>query len=142
MSISGRKWAKPGLEQAFQEQRFTLSPAFDTAFDTALVAHPGLERRQMFGCPCAFLAGNLAAGLVEESMMVRLPPAMRTEALAAGFAPFQANGRTMREYVVLPATVVADPAQLAAWLARAVSHVATLPPKPGRTPRRSPARRG
>jgi hypothetical protein len=50
---------------------------------------------------------------------VRLAPDGRAEALAAGCAPFVANGGTMREYVVLPA-----------WLARAVAYTSTLPPKP------------
>jgi hypothetical protein len=35
----------------------------------------------------------------------------------------------MRGYVRLPPSVVADPASLDAWVARAIAHVRTLAPK-------------
>jgi hypothetical protein len=38
-------------------------------------------------------------------------------------------GRVMRGYVTLPATIVADPASLDAWIARAIANVRTLAPK-------------
>ena len=83
----------------------------------------------MFGLPCAFCGGNLFVGVHEDHVMVRLPEALRDKVLASGGAPFMPMGRKMGEYVVLPAADTADPDRLAAWIAVALDHAATLPPK-------------
>ena len=41
-------------------------------FYGALLDDPRVERRQMFGYPCAFVGGNLFTGLHQESVIVRL----------------------------------------------------------------------
>ena len=38
-------------------------------------------------------------------------------------------GRPMRGYVTLPASILADPAALDDWIARAIANVRTLTPK-------------
>ena len=50
------------------------------AFDAAIAGKPGVERRQMFGYPSAFLKGNLLSGLFQDQMMVRLSEADRAKA--------------------------------------------------------------
>ena len=105
-------------------------PALIAAFDAAIADRPGIERRQMFGYPCAFLNRNMLAGLFEDQMMMRLSEADRTKAIAeAGAKPFAPSGRPMREYVVLPPSVVDDKRKLGTWLKRAVAYVETLPAK-------------
>jgi len=100
------------------------------AFDAAIAGKAGVERRQMFGYPCAFLNGNMLTGLFEDQMMVRLSEADRAKAsLQAAATPFAPGGRPMREYVVLPAAIVADKRKLGAWLGRAIAYVETLPIK-------------
>ena len=42
-------------------------------FDAALPVVADVQRRKMFGCPAAFVNGNLFAGLHENRLMVRLP---------------------------------------------------------------------
>lgn len=103
-------------------------------FGKALPDDDRVERRTMFGCPCAFVGGHMFAGLHGQGIFVRLPEARRTTLLASGraapFAPLP--GRVMREYVVVP-----DPTRrLSAWIAEALRHAATLPPKPRRGARR------
>jgi TfoX/Sxy family transcriptional regulator of competence genes len=112
-------------------------PELIAMFDAAIAGKPGVERRQMFGYPCAFLKGNMLAGLFEDQMMVRLSETDRTKASQQVAAtPFAPGGRPMREYVVLPAEIVADKRRLGAWLKRAIAYVETLPAKKPRKSRR------
>ena len=105
-------------------------PELVDRFHEAVAGIEGLEVRKMFGNPAAFVGGNLTAGLHRESFMVRLSEADRAEPLADGWAPFEPMpGRPMREYVVLPAEVVADADAARGWVERAAGYVRTLPPK-------------
>ena len=107
-------------------------------FDAALPDDPAVERRKMFGYPCAFVNGNMFTGLHQQNLIVRLDEAERTEMMAAGAgAPFEPfPGRRMREYVALPARTIADPVALAAIVAKGLAFAASLPPKPPKKPRK------
>lgn len=84
----------------------------------------------MFGYPCAFVNGNMFAGLHEQNLIVRLAQAERERLTAAGLAkPFVVMGKTMREYVVLNAPLAQSDDVLAAHLARAYAFARKLPPK-------------
>ena len=100
-------------------------------FETTIDGIDGLVRRKMFGEVAGFVGGNLVTGLHAGRWFVRLPEAPRAEALALDgatlFAPMP--GRPMKEYVVLPASVLDDDAALGSWLDRAVAYGRTLPPK-------------
>ena len=98
-------------------------------FDESLPDDPRLERRKMFGYPCAFVAGNMAAGLFGDRIFARLSPEDRAALPGGGedFAPMP--GRAMKGYVLVPDDVVADEGALAETLARAVSFTGSLPPK-------------
>src|SRR5688500_18590831 len=99
-------------------------------FEAAVAGIEGLEKRQMFGYPAAFIGGNMTAGLHQESFLVRLPEAERTERLAAGWSVFEPMpGRPMREYLALPPKVVEDADETRRWVERAAAYVRTLPPK-------------
>jgi hypothetical protein len=73
-------------------------------FHAALPDDPRIERRKMFGYPCAFVGGNLFTGLHQENVIVRLAETDRVAAIrkqgARLFEPM--TGRPMREYIVLP----------------------------------------
>lgn len=96
---------------------------------------PGVERRQMFGYPCLFVAGNLVSGLYQDTWHVRLAEPDRAELLALpGARPFEPMpGRPMGGYVVLPPSIVADDDAVSRWVERAVEYGRNLPPKPTRT---------
>ena len=105
-------------------------PELVAAFATYVHGRPELATRQMFGYPAAFLGGNLTTSLYQDRWIVRLAAddaAALREAGGRDFEPMP--GRPMRGYVSLPASVVADPAALDAWVARAIAHVRTLAPK-------------
>jgi TfoX/Sxy family transcriptional regulator of competence genes len=100
-------------------------------FRAALPAGAGVERRQMFGYPTAFVNGNMATGLHQDQVIVRLPEAERKRLLtrpgARTFEPMP--GRPMTEYVVLPPNLVAKAAALQRWIAKALAYARSLPPK-------------
>jgi TfoX/Sxy family transcriptional regulator of competence genes len=107
------------------------------AFDAALPDDSLVQRRKMFGYPCAFVSGNMFAGVHQANIVVRLPEARRGELIAAGAQQFEPMpGRPMREYVVVPDETVADATTLSSWLEEAFRFGASLPVKEAK-PRRT-----
>jgi TfoX/Sxy family transcriptional regulator of competence genes len=92
---------------------------------------PDAERRQMFGYPSIFVAGNLATSLHESRWIVRLPEEDRAALLTLpDTGPFEPMpGRPMNGYVALSPAIVADDAVLRHWVDRAISFGRSLPPK-------------
>jgi len=105
------------------------SPRLIAAFD-ALVPPPPVERRKMFGYPCAFANGQLFMGLWQEELMLRLPEAERSALQRLGAKPFEPMpGRPMREYVSVPAGLIYDAVRCKPWVDKSLSYVRSLPPK-------------
>ncbi len=100
-------------------------------FLAALPEDPRVERRKMFGYPCAFVNGNMFTGLHQENLIIRLGEEDRRTLVekegAHIFSPFP--GRLMKEYVSLPEALITTPPTLKAWLRRSLEHTASLPPK-------------
>ncbi len=116
-------------------------PELLATFDASVPDDPLVERRSMFGYPCAFVQGNMVTGLHEHRLIVRLPESERAELVAQGGAIFSPMpGRVMKEFVVVPPGVLGKPATLASWVARAIAYGATLPPKAPRRGRASRAK--
>jgi len=87
-------------------------------------------KRQMFGYPCGFVNGNMFIGLFADAMFVRLPEDSRDELMSIGGKPFEPMpGRPMRDYVVIPDTIVAQPAVLKAWAGKAFKYGSSIAPK-------------
>lgn len=85
----------------------------------------------MFGFPCAFVNGNMFAGLHQDSLILRLGEAERGELLrepgARLFEPMP--GRSMKEYVAAPPGVLGDATLLRKWMKKSFAFAAALPPK-------------
>jgi len=103
------------------------SPAWIAAFDAALP--DTVERRKMFGYPAAFVNGNMAAGLHEQGLVLKLDEKDRDTLLKAGGKEFVVMGRTMGAFVVAPQKFKENPAELKKWLARSIAFAASLPAK-------------
>jgi TfoX/Sxy family transcriptional regulator of competence genes len=99
-------------------------------FHEAAAGIEGLDIRKMFGFPAGFIGGNMAVGLHQDTLIVRLPEDERRERIDSGWRQFEPMpGRPMREYLALPEAVAADPAEARRWMERAAAYVRTLPPK-------------
>lgn len=103
-------------------------------FDAALPTAAAVERRKMFGCPAAFVNGNLFAGLHEDRLMVRLPS-------EAPKRPCVLLGRTMREYALFPDAPAMAPRELAGWVHQAYDFTRALPPKAAKPGSLAPKRK-
>ena len=107
------------------------SPELVAIFEKALPVSPAVTRRPMFGYASAFVNGNMFAGTFKDSIVVRLAEADRAALLklkgAALFEPMP--GRPMKEYAVVPPSIVVKPKELCAWIERGHRYGLTLPPK-------------
>ena len=105
-------------------------PELVSTFDKAVPVSPSVTRRPMFGYASAFVNGNMFAGTFRDSIVVRLAETDRAALLKLkGAAPFQPMGHPMKEYVVVPASIVAKPKELSAWIERGHRYGLTLPAK-------------
>ncbi len=109
-----------------------VPPENHPAFHAALPKDPRVETMKMFGGVAAKVNGHVFAGLFGRSTMVWLPEGERAAALALeGAAPFDpmGDGRARSDKVMLPEEMMADPAELRRWIARAFKGAAALPAK-------------
>jgi TfoX/Sxy family transcriptional regulator of competence genes len=91
---------------------------------------PDVEIKPMFGNLGAFVRGNMFAGLFGPAVGVRLDETARGELAAMeGSGPFGPAERPMGGYVSLPPAWRAQPDLAADWVAKALAHVGSLPPK-------------
>jgi len=97
-------------------------PALVERFVASLPLTQGVERRQMFGYPCAFINGNMFAGLHEQRLIVRVPE-------QASSHPFEVMGKVMKDYAAIEDALDCPPAQFRDWIARALAYTSSLPPK-------------
>jgi TfoX/Sxy family transcriptional regulator of competence genes len=110
-------------------------PELVDSFEALLTSLPGAEPRKMFGMPCAFVNGNMFIGLFEDRIMFRLGAADRERALAEGAVPFEAMGRSMKEYVTLPPNLQSDPSRVNSLAGHALKYASGLPPKQPKSPK-------
>jgi TfoX/Sxy family transcriptional regulator of competence genes len=100
-------------------------------FEELTPAAEGISTKKMFGQPAAFANGNLFFGVFGENLFVRLSEPDREDAKkTSGFTPFEPMpGRAMKEYWVLPPSVLEDRAEARRWLRLSLTYVVSLPPK-------------
>lgn len=100
-------------------------------FEATMSAVAGASIRKMFGYPAAFAAnGHMFTGLHQDRWVIRLPDEARAELAAAGGVPFEPMpGRPMREYLVIPGSILADAGALDSWLERSRAYTEGLPAK-------------
>lgn len=120
------------MAEASTGSKWRKSPAsLIELFTSVLPDEPTIEKRQMFGYPCAFVNGNMFTGLHQESVIVRLDEDDRTRLIeeigAKQFEPMP--GRPMREYVALPQAVLDNRDRLTEIISTARDFAALLPPK-------------
>jgi hypothetical protein len=90
---------------------------------------PGVEVKPMFGNLGAFANGNMFMGLFGSDIGVKLPEDQREHLLAQpGSGPFGPEDRPMGGYATLPPAW--PPRKAAPWIDKALTHAASLTPKP------------
>jgi TfoX/Sxy family transcriptional regulator of competence genes len=91
---------------------------------------PGLTEKQMFGGIGFMIHGNMACGVIEDDLIIRVGPDNYQEALAMAHTQvFDMTGRPMRGWVVVSSEGYKTKSDLEAWVERGLIFVKSLPPK-------------
>jgi TfoX/Sxy family transcriptional regulator of competence genes len=118
------------------------SASLVTEFKWVASELPLAQPRKMFGYDALFVNGNMAAGLWQNTCVVKLSAkdqaALLERGAATPFAP--TKGRVMTGWLELSEELSHDPEELLEWVKRAVAYVSTLPPKGGATKKPAPAK--
>lgn len=101
----------------------------------------GFSERRMFGGLCFLLNGNMCAGIVDSTLMLRVGPQRYAAALARPHArEMDFTGRPLKGMVYVDPRGVGTDAALERWLALALEFVRALPEKRPRAKRKRAAR--
>lgn len=91
----------------------------------------GASERKMFSALAWMIDGNMACGVLDDELLVRLDREEADRAIAEphvrAFEP--AQGRRMGGFVVVAPEGIADDDELARWVDAGADHAASLPPK-------------
>lgn len=97
------------------------------------VVPTGIEKRQMFGYPAAFVQGNMAFGLFEDHLVMRVGEQDLHDLRNQGATPFEPMaGRPMKGWVTVPDAVTKQEGELKRWVLRALTYAASMPAKGGK----------
>lgn len=105
------------------------------AFDEALAARvrdalPGhCTEKRMFGGLCFLDRGNMACGIVGDTLMLRMGDAAEAALREPHARPMDFTGRPMKGMLFVEPEGVADDDQLRDWVGRALAFTASLPAK-------------
>lgn len=92
---------------------------------------PDAELKKMFGCPAYFVNGLMFTGAHQDDFILRLSQKDQDEIFdipgVGLFTPME--GRPMKDYVILPASIYNSEPEFLKWLNRSAEYTRTLPPK-------------
>ena len=91
---------------------------------------PEVEEKKMFGGVGFMLQGNMACGILNDDLIVRVGPDRYEEALATPHArPFDITGRPMTGWVMVAPAGYAEDDDLARWVQQGLAFARSLPAK-------------
>ena len=108
------------------------------AYDELLVSRiraliglqPNLEEKKMFGGVGYLLNGNMACGVHQNDLIVRVGPANYDQALSRPYARvFDMTGRPMAGWVMVAPEGFTTQADLKAWIEQGIAFARSLPGK-------------
>ena len=90
---------------------------------------PYVEKK-MFGGVGYLLHGNMACGVIQDDLIVRVDPEKHAALLKKPHArPFDMTGRPMKGWLLVAAGGLKTRRQLSAWIREGVTYAVTLSPK-------------
>lgn len=92
--------------------------------------HPSLKLKKMFGGVCFLLQGNMACGVLNNDLIVRVGPENYEQNLALPETrKFDITGRPMKGWVMISFSHQKGFDDLEVWVEKGVDFALTLPPK-------------
>jgi TfoX/Sxy family transcriptional regulator of competence genes len=100
-------------------------------FDHYVPQEEFIERRKMFGLPCAFINNNMFIGIYKQTLFLRLSNEDRSMMLTLPQAtPFEPRpGRIMKEYIVISPKSLYNENWMTDLITKSITYVQSLPPK-------------
>jgi TfoX/Sxy family transcriptional regulator of competence genes len=96
----------------------------------SLAGVEGLVEKRMFGGLAFLVNGNMAVGVHDSELIVRLAPEDTDAALAEpDVRIFDMSGRPMKGWILVGSGATSTEDGLGAWVTRGVDFAETLPPK-------------
>ncbi len=116
-----------------QTQRFVIMAKATTVAESLFRAIAGQRSdvtiRHMFGCPCAFVNGQMFAGVYQARIFLRLDPQTRERTLSQSADLFAPGGPAMKQYVLLSESMHDQERELLALFQQSHAFACGLPPK-------------
>lgn len=108
--------------------------AYDERLRERIWAHLGerddIVDKKMFGGVAFMLNGNMAVGVSEHRLMVRIAAEEHDAALAvSGVRQFDLTGRPMKGWILVEGEALTDDDRLGYWIDRGLEYASSLPPK-------------
>lgn len=95
-----------------------------------LSRHKALAEIKMFGGLCWTIRGNMACGVLNDDLVLRVDPEKAPAYLKEPHArPMDFTGRPMKNFLYVSAKACATPAGLRKWVSRSVEYASSLKPK-------------
>ena len=95
-----------------------------------LAEQPELVEKKMFGGVGFMVQGNMAVGVIDDELMVRIAKEETDGALEEpGTRIFDFTGRPMKGWVMVREAGIADQDGLTSWVTRGVDYALSLPAK-------------
>lgn len=92
--------------------------------------NPGLLEKKMFGGVGFLLNGNMACGVHQQSLMVRISKENHQAALTQpGVRPFDMTGKPMAGWILVDPEGIASDDDLNHWIEQGVAFATSLPAK-------------
>ena len=91
---------------------------------------PGFDEKKMFGGICFLFRGNMACGVLNEDLIVRVGVDRYEESMRrAHTKPFDITGKSMKGWVMVSEDGYDDDAALHEWVRMGLDFAGSLPPK-------------
>lgn len=138
LKIGNLKKNKPAIKAADKRKKKLVMPKWRKAppalvetFEALIGRFTEAELKKMFGYPAAFVNGNMALGLWQETCILKLSPDDLADFLALpGAERFEPmKGRPMKEYGQMPENLLTSEAEFLRWIKKSINYVSSLPPK-------------
>lgn len=95
-----------------------------------LARHKALAEIRMFGGLCWTIRGNMACGVLNDELVLRVDPERAAAYLKEPHArPMDFTGRPMKNFLYVSSKGCASPAGLRKWVGRSVDYALSLEPK-------------
>lgn len=105
-------------------------PGLADRFRSALGQHPAVTEKKMFGGLSFLFRGNMAVGVLNDDLLVRLSPSEGEAALREPhIRPMDFTGRPMKGWIFVGPGATGTPKGLQGWVDRGIKYAGSLPPK-------------